>query len=179
MNAETVARTIQMILAPVVMITACAILLGGLQSRYAAVNDRLRAMAHERLELLRALGVDIGVAAARMGNRSGDARDARDVFAEERLQEVDFQIPDLLRRHKLARDALLAVYCAVLVFVASMFLIAAAVAAGSAWVASGALFLFLGGAGTLLLGTFLAVVEVRTSHCAAQYEVRRVLDLGP
>jgi uncharacterized membrane protein YphA (DoxX/SURF4 family) len=53
MNAEMPPRTIQLILAPVVMVTACAILLAGLLSRFAALNDRLRLLARERLDLLR------------------------------------------------------------------------------------------------------------------------------
>jgi hypothetical protein len=47
MSAEMVARTIQLIIAPVVMVTTCSILLGGLLSHYAALNDRLRGMARE------------------------------------------------------------------------------------------------------------------------------------
>ena len=53
MSAENVTRTIQLILAPVVMITACALLLNGLLSRYDALNARLRIMGRERLDLLR------------------------------------------------------------------------------------------------------------------------------
>ena len=49
MNAEMVARIIQLILAPVVMISACAILESGLLGHYASINARLRNMTHERL----------------------------------------------------------------------------------------------------------------------------------
>lgn len=48
-------RTIQLILAPVVMVTACGILVNGLIGRYTNITNRLRTMAHERLELLRQL----------------------------------------------------------------------------------------------------------------------------
>jgi len=57
MNTEMVTRIIQTIIAPVVMVNACAILLGGLVSHSNAINDRLRAMARERIEMLRALGM--------------------------------------------------------------------------------------------------------------------------
>lgn len=35
------------------MVSACALLLGGLLSRYAAINDRLRVLAREPFDLLR------------------------------------------------------------------------------------------------------------------------------
>jgi Protein of unknown function (DUF2721) len=92
-NAQMIAATIQLILAPVVMVSACAILVTGLLSRYAAINDRLRAIGQERLDLLRR-----------------KIRASEDPFIDERLAEIDYQIPDLLHRHKLAQNAVLAVY---------------------------------------------------------------------
>ena len=53
MNTDMVAHIIQSILAPVLMINGCAILVGALFTRYGGINDRLRTMAHERLDLLR------------------------------------------------------------------------------------------------------------------------------
>lgn len=47
MNAEMIARSIQIILAPVVMITACSIFLSVLHAWYQTINDRLRSMARE------------------------------------------------------------------------------------------------------------------------------------
>src|SRR5258708_9185573 len=107
MSVETVARTIQLILAPVVMVSACAILLGRLQTRYGAINDRLRTIARERLELLQS-----------------DRSSTRERLADERLTQLDTQIPLLLAHHKLAHHAVLTVYCAVVVFVLDMFVIA-------------------------------------------------------
>ncbi len=49
MNLDMVARTIQLVLAPVVMVTTAALILNGVLGRYSAVNDRLRVMALERL----------------------------------------------------------------------------------------------------------------------------------
>ena len=166
MNAEMVARTIQMILAPVVMVTACAITLGGLQGHYAAINDRLRAMARERLDLLRAAGSNVAAGLT------------ADSFTAERLQEIDTQIPDLLHRHKVMRDSVLSIYTAMSIFVACMFVIAWAAAAESTLLANAALIVFLTGTGALLLGVLLAAVEIRTSHRAIEYEVRRVSSLG-
>ncbi len=49
MTAEMVTRIIQTIIAPVVMVNACAIILGGLLNHSATINARLRGMARERL----------------------------------------------------------------------------------------------------------------------------------
>src|SRR5438094_3483491 len=107
MNVEMVARNIQVILAPVVMITACAILLQGLVNRYHALNDRMRNMTRERFGLLHAGG-------------------EHDALTTERLQEIATQLPDLLHRHKLVRDSVLSVYSAVMLYLLSMFVIAVA-----------------------------------------------------
>jgi uncharacterized protein DUF2721 len=158
MNAQMVTATIQLILAPVVMVSACAILLTGLLSRYAAINDRLRAIGQERLDLLR--------------------RDSDDHFIDERLREIDYQIPELLRRHKLAQDAVLAVYLAVAVFIGNMFVIAIAAVTQSDGVATLALLIFLAGIAVLLIAILYTVNEVRSSHRAVHYEVRRIAELG-
>jgi hypothetical protein len=167
MNAETVSRTIQLILAPVVMVSACSILVGGLQAHYASINDRLRAMTRERLDLLRGLHGDPGKGA-------GEA----DRFALERLEEIAHQVPDLLFRHRRVHDAVLAVYAAILIFVASMFVIAFTAAVDADLTATAALLVFPMGVGALLVGVVFIAVEVRISHRALQYEVGRIEVLG-
>jgi hypothetical protein len=163
MSLETVARTIQFILAPVVMVTSCAILVGGLLQRYAAINDRMRLMTRERFDLLRAAKTSKNVES--------------DVFSDERLREIDHQLPDLLRRHKRTHDAVLAVYSATIVFIADMFVIALAAALSAAWAATAALIAFLCGTAVLFSGVVLTALEVRTSHLAVAFEVRRVTQL--
>ena len=163
MNAQAVVNIIQLIVAPAVMVTTCAILLGGMQGHYAAVNDRLRAMARERLDLLLGSGQSSNPAA----------------FVSERLEQIDQQLPDILRRHKRIRDAVLLVYCAVLVYLLSMVVIAVAVMTASAWLSIGALLVFLAATSLLLLGITLTILESRASYRAVQYEVQRVQRLGP
>src|SRR5687767_13503104 len=114
MDIEMVARNIQIILAPVVMVTACAILLQGLLARYAQISERLRNLSRERLDLLFAQMTNDGLRA-------------------ERLRLIDVQIPDLVKHHKFAHDAVLAVYYAVLLFLTSMFAIALAAMLVTEW----------------------------------------------
>ena len=167
MSVQTVAATIQLILAPVVMVTSCAILVGGLLQRYAAINDRMRAMTRERFDLVRSIS----------GVGSAATPAPLDPFVAERIGEIDAQIPDLLRRHKLIHNSVLTVYCAVLVFVASMFVIAVAAAFSSSAAATAVLVLFLLGTAVFLFGILLTALEVRTSQRAVVYEVERVMSL--
>ena len=161
MSAETVTRTIQLILAPVVMLSACSIFVGGLLSHYAAINDRIRALAHERFELLRG------------------PRDDR--LVAERLEEIDVQLPALLRRHGLVQHALLAAYLGILILVASMCVIALSATVSAEWLVSLVLAMFVVGILAVLLSVVLISVEVRTSQQAIGFEVQRVLLLrhGP
>jgi hypothetical protein len=165
-DLDAFARTIQFILAPVVMITSCAVLLNGLLARYAAVNDRLRTMDHERFDLL--------VRSVALGSSEANHEKA---LVDERLDEIDTQLPILLRRHQVLRDGLLALYGAILVFVAAMFAIATVVIASLPAVTYGALVLFLLGNALLLFSVLLIVIEVRMSHRALRYEVGRLLRL--
>ncbi len=166
MTAQDVARVIQLILAPVVMVSACAILVGGLLTRYGAINDRLRAMVHERLDLLRTLHAQGG---------------SPDPFSAERITEIDRQVPDLLKRHAVLHDSVLAVYVAVLLFVTSMFVIAVqvSVASAAAWAGTVVLALFLCGTAALFIGVVLTATEVRASRRSLLFEVGRVEHLVP
>ncbi len=158
MTADEIAHIIQSILAPVVMVTACAITVGGLVTHYQAVSDRLRLMTRERLDLLR------------------EAHDA-DPIQHERLLEIDHQAPELVRRHQVVRDAILSIYGAMFMFVACMLAIAIAAISGSPAAAVAILVLFLTGMLALLSGLIMSALEIRVSHRALDYEVQRVLNL--
>src|SRR5215471_11407624 len=99
---------VQAMVAPVVLITTAAILSGALLSMYGSVNDRMRAMDHERLQILtRADGTLLSVAEVPPSGR-------------ERLTQIDTQLPKLLRRHRLLHDAVLLIYAGVAVLVLSV-----------------------------------------------------------
>lgn len=159
MSAADVAQTIQLIIAPVVLITACAIIQGGILGRFMYVGQRMRALASERLELL----------------HTGKTEDA---FSLERLQEIDRQIPLLKQRHRLLQNAVLLIYSAILVFLISMFAIALSVALDSSEVAAAVLLCFLLGTCLLLIGVIFAGQEIRMSHKAICYEVNRITSLS-
>ncbi len=63
MSIDTIIRAISLILAPVVMISSCAIFLNGLLGHYRDISAPLRAMHRERLEFLQT--VDMNTTAER------------------------------------------------------------------------------------------------------------------
>jgi hypothetical protein len=90
--------SVQAMVAPVVLITTAAILSGALLAMYGSVNDRMRAMDHERLEILTG---DDGTLLSAAGVPPG---------SRERLTQIDTQLPKLLRRHRLLHNAVLIIY---------------------------------------------------------------------
>jgi hypothetical protein len=155
MSATDVARTIQLIIAPVVLITACALIQNAILLRYAAVGQYMRSLGLERLQLLR-------------------SNKMTDFFYLERLQEIDRQIPLLNRRHRMLQNITLVIYSSVSIFLTNMFAIALTVAIGSDTAATFALLLFLLGTGVLLVGVCLTMIEIQISHRAICYEVNRI-----
>jgi len=152
--------------APVVLITAAAILSGALLTTYGSVNDRMRAMDRERLQTLTGAG--------------GTLLSAADVppSGRERLTQIDAQLPMLLRRHRLIHNAVLLLFAAVAVLVLSVIVIAVAVTNRSGAAGTVALVLVLAGTVTLLGGLLLAARSIMISAQAIDYEVQRTLSLG-
>jgi len=167
MDAATVVRTIGLIIAPVVMISSCALIVNGWLARYESISNRMRVMSQERLGLLRTPEGTLSRVHAESTTST-----------TERLFEIDAQLPKLLRRHELLHNAVLTGYTAILVFVASMVVIAASAETNSVRTAIAALLLFLAGTLVLLLSVLIATIEVRRSHREVSYEVHRVLNLG-
>jgi hypothetical protein len=166
MSAETISRTIMLILAPVVMFSACSIFVGGVLSHYTSISDRIRALSRERLELVRTL------------RTMQDGPDGVRALALERLEEIDRQLPDLLGRHQLVHHAALAVYAAIGIFILTMCVIALTAAVSADWVAVLVFGVFLAGVLAMLLGVLLITLEIRTSRRALQYQVQRASRLA-
>lgn len=153
MSATDIAQTIQLIIAPVVLITACMLFQNGILVRYASIGQRIRSLAHEQFELFRG---------------------KEDPLNLERLQAIDRQLPLLTRRHRLIQKAALLVYGAIAIFISTMFALALSVALNAGAVGTIALMLFLTGTGVLLVGIFLTALEIRISHLALCYEVHQI-----
>jgi len=162
----TAIRAIQAMVAPVVLITTAAIMSGALMTMYGAVNDRMRAMNHERLDIL------TGAAGILLASVDVPAS------GRERLVQIDTQLPMLLRRHRLLHNAVLLIFAAIAVLVLSVISIGIAVTSGSGAVGTAALALVLAGTVTLLTGLVFAGQSIMISQDAVDYEVGRALSLG-
>ncbi len=164
MSIDTITHTISLILAPVVMISSCAIFLNGLFGHYQTIAARLRAMHRERLELLQTVGT------------STTAEVSVDIIVQ-RILEIDTQLPNMLRRHKLIRNAVVAIGVAISIFITSMFIIALATAANSPLAAVIAFLAFLIATGALLVGVITTTVELYRSHREVSYEIQHGMSL--
>ncbi|MBF2063735.1 MAG: DUF2721 domain-containing protein [Calothrix sp. C42_A2020_038] len=155
MDIETTARAMQYILAPVVMISASALILNGMHGRYSNLNHRLREMARERLKLL------------------DDQHES--VYKSERLDYIDNELPIMMRHYVQVHQAITVMYIAVMLYVINMFMIAIAYQTQSATIALTALIFFLVGTSTSLIGLAINLREFHDSHQLTQSEIRRAL----
>jgi len=162
----TAVTAIQAMVAPVVLITTAAILSGALLTMYGTVNDRMRAMNHERLQILTSPGG--GLLSVAEVPASG----------KERLAQIDTQLPMLLCRHRLLHNGVLLIFAGVAVLVLSVIAIGVAVTDRSGAVGTAALVLVLTGTVMLLGGLLFAARSIMISMNAIDYEVKSTLSLG-
>jgi hypothetical protein len=151
--------------APVVLITTGGILSSGLLGVYATVGERMRAMTREWLDI-------------RTGPH-GELLGTADVSAvgQERLVQIDQQLPLMMRRGDLLRDAVFLIYVGIVGLVLSMFAISVAVTHDSeawGWVALG---LVLAGTVVMLAGIVVAGRSLVRSADAIRYAVERTSGL--
>jgi hypothetical protein len=145
----TVAQLIVQMVSPAVMISACGLMLLSLGNKYARVVDRIRNFAGE----------------ARALHDRADRLAAAEI---ERMRMLDLQIPDLFRRGKLLRNAVLYFHTAVGLFVACSFSIALAQFGMPVWVPVA---LFCAGMTSVLFATLVAWRETLLSFRLINLEV--------
>ena len=106
MNSISVVEAIQLILAPAVMISACGLLILGINTKFSNVMNRIRLLNEERRRLTR-----------RMSEKDSEYEETQ------RLESVVRQIRQLLKRGRYVRNSLLCYILAVALFVLTSFLI--------------------------------------------------------
>jgi hypothetical protein len=137
---EPTSQLIVQMVSPAVMLSACGLMLLGLGNRYGRVVDRIRAFSGEWRELKKA------------GAHS------------DRLRTLEVQLPDLFRRGKLLRNAVLFFYVAIFLFVVCSFVIPLTDAPLP-------LVLFCAGMACVLTGTLFALRETLLSFRLINLEV--------
>jgi len=164
--ALTAVNAISAMMAPVVLLSVGGLLTNGLLTVYGAINDRMREMTRERIEIL-----------------TGPAREILDaasmpVMDRERLEQVKAQLPLMLRRHKLMRLSVLTIYAAIAVLGLSTVVVAIAVGQDDEIAGRVALGLVVAGTIIMLLGIGVAVTSLGKSADAIAYAVERTQSLG-
>jgi hypothetical protein len=152
--------------APVVLLTVGGMVSNGLITIYNDINNRVRDMTRERLEIRR------GPAGQVLDTDSMPAID------QERLADIGAQLPMLLRRHKLTRLSVLTIYVALVVLGLSIVVIALAVAMDDEIAGRVALGLVLAGTIIMLPGLGVAVMSLAKSADAVTSAVQRSTKFG-
>ena len=162
----TTVNAISDMVAPVVLLTVGAMVSNGLITIYSDIDNHMRDMTRERLEIRR--------------GPAGQVLDTDAVAAidQERLYEIGVQLPMLLRRHKLTRLSVLTIYGALASLGLSIVVIAIAVGLNDEIAGRVALGLVLAGTIILLLGLGVAATSLAKSADAITYAVKRTTNLG-
>jgi hypothetical protein len=162
----TAVNAISAMVAPVVLLTTGGMLSNGLLTMYAGVNDRMREMMRDRLEILTGPGGEL------LG------REQVGPVNKERLAQIEAQLPLMTRRHRLTRVSILTIYSAIGVLGLSIISIAIAAGEGSELTARVALGLVLAGTVIMILGLAVAAMSLARSADAISYAVERTSSLG-
>lgn len=152
---------ISAMVAPVVLITASSIFANGLHAMYVNLYNHLRTLTHERLDVL--------------ADDQGALRSPADLsdIGRERLHQLDRQLPHMLHRLRVLRDAALAIYVSVGFQVLAVIAIGIAVVQDSESWGAVALGLVLAGTVVLLAGLVLSGRFIAKSSDAITYAVQR------
>jgi len=154
MPDEAIIKTIDLIIAPVVMITACAIIVNGLIVRYASLGEKIRMTYLEHLRLK-------------------EMESSLSTVKQHQLEDLEQLLPDLLDHHHQVHDVLVLIYLAVLMFLIDMLAIAVAVSTHQSWLSQLVIVIFLLGITILFISMVMIALELRSSHGLTQQEVHQ------
>ena len=159
MNAANVVQTIQLVIAPSVMISSCFMCQNVTLGRFLRISDRLHSLVRERIDVLEKYSF------------SQDYIDA--------LQLIDKELIQLSDRYYSLQKAIICLYGAIIFFLFTMLAIGLSMQFHPTFFSYLAILLFLLGTSTLLIAVFIAVSEVSISHRTVRAEVRWAMSLRP
>lgn len=149
-NLNVAIESINAAMTPALLFTASSLLLAGLQNKYSTLIQAVRALNDERRAILR--------------------RPTLANWEKARSESITEQVPHLLARAKLVRNAVFMLYLGTLLFLFSSFLIGLA---PLGWQATGLWVVILFGLGLagLMIGVGFALAEARLSYRVVRMEV--------
>ncbi|MHB8905519.1 MAG: DUF2721 domain-containing protein [Melioribacteraceae bacterium] len=148
-------QIIQLMLAPAIMISACGLLLLGMNNKYSLVVSRIRSLNEEKRGLLITIGE----------NRHTTDDNVR-------LESATIQISSLVYRAKLVRNAVLGYTTAVALFVITSLLLGVSSVLSLEKLNYFIIISFLSGMLFVLIGVFYAGLETKKGYDIISYEVK-------
>jgi hypothetical protein len=155
-NITSIVEIIQLMLAPGIMISACGLLLLGMNNKYSLVVNRIRLLNEERRGVVR---------------KTSEVEDF-DYQETQRLESISMQISSLVFRVKLVRNAVLAYTTAVALFVITSLLIGFGFLLEITRLNSFITILFLLGMISVFCGVVFAAYETFKGYEIVNFEVK-------
>lgn len=155
LETTTIVNIIQAMLAPGIMISACGLLLLGMNNKYSLVVNRIRLLDDEKRKL-------------KIPGLEGDMKD----YQHKRVQSIDVQLEKLAFRVKLVRDAVLSYTIAVGFFIASCLTIGLQYIFSESTLFYFALAFFLCGMLSVFIGVILAAMETYRGYEIVKVELK-------
>lgn len=154
-SLNSIVQIIQLMLAPGIMISACGLLLLGMNNKYSLVVNRIRLLNEERRKIIH-------------------KTDSKDFNYQEnlRLESISLQIAKLVYRVKLVRNAVLSYTSAVALFVLTSLFIGFSYLFDWTKLNSLITILFLLGMISVLFGVIFAAYETYKGYEIVNYEVK-------
>lgn len=153
LTTPTAQQTIQAILTPALMISACGLLLLGLNNRYATVLSRIRMLNDEkRRKLADPEGID------------------REYIDALRFESVMRQIPSLIQRANHLRRSLIFLWIGVICYLFSSICLGAGLFFGMHAPAL-AVWVFMAGLCTAIIGVVFALLDIALAYRVLKLEV--------
>ena len=155
-NITSIVEIIQLMLAPGIMISACGLLLLGMNNKYSLVVNRIRLLNEERRKAI---------------HKTTDDKNFN--YQEtQRLESISMQISSLVYRVKLVRNAVLAYTTAVALFVLTSLSIGFGFLFDITKLNSFITILFLLGMISVLCGVIFAAYETYKGYEIVNFEVK-------
>jgi hypothetical protein len=154
-SSSSIIQIIQLMLAPGLMISACGLLLLGMNNKYSLVVNRIRLLNEERRRFLL--------------KKRGKEFDYEESI---RLESISKQVSALLTRVKLVRNAVLSYTIAVAFFVLTSLFIGLQFASQNIEITLLIICLFLLGMISVLVGIIFAAYETKKGYDIIHLEVK-------
>ena len=150
----TIVNIIQAMLAPGIMISACGLLLLGMNNKWSLIVDRIRLLDDEKRRYLNA-----------------SRKEKLNEDEEHRLKSINMQLTKMSYRSKIVRNTVTAYSIAIALFILSSLFIGLSYIVSTNFITAIAAGFFLAGMLSVMIGVLSAAKEVRKGYQVVQIEI--------